>query len=310
MASATVFYPHAIDFDDGDLITQLTNVTPAYNFQDVVEFSSGDTAPLWSGSLSSAPNVGFTTRQCKSILDLCDPTALPTKAKTVAYDGHAGSIDVYLRKGEAFGLRTADATAEHERARLSEGFLEWTTITATQNQLAEIACNLVAAYDGTNDPLIFTQQAVTGLTRAVNHLFTLGPVKLNGTALDGLQGWTLTNNTNLEVIFDSGVPFPRYIGINTYSPTLACRVRNGALMRTIGTRTTAISSLTFYLRKLQASALAVADATEQHICFTASAGTVKARQVDNTGLIDLFLQLQRPNATTEPYVFDTTAAIT
>jgi len=307
--ATTVFYPHAIDFADGDLITQLTNITPAYNFQDVIEFSSGDTAPLWSGSLSSAPAIPFTTRQCKSILDLCDPFALPTRGKVVAYDARGGgNVDVWLRKGEAFGLRTADATAEHERARLTMAFLEWSTITATQNQLAEIACRLVAAYDGTNDPMVLTQQALSG-TRAVHHLFTLGPVTLNGTALDGLQSWTMSNNTVLEVIFDSGVPFPRYIGINNHSPTLMARVRAGTLMRTIGTRGTAITSLTWYLRKLQASALAEPDASQVHIQFVATAGTVKARQVDNTGMVDLFFQLQRPVAVTNPYLFDTTAAI-
>lgn len=307
--AATVFYPHAIDLPNGDLLTQLTNVTPAYNFQDVVEFSSGDTAPLWSGTLGAAPSCAFSTRQCKSILDLCDPLTLPSQGKVVAYDGHAGSIDVWLRKGEAFGLRTADATVEHERARLTEGFLEWTTITASQNQVAEISCRLVAAYDGTNDPMVITQQALTGITRAVNHLFTLGPVTLNGSALAGLQGWTLSNNSNLEVIFDSGVPFPRYIGVNNYSPTLMCRVRDGTLMRTIGTRTTAITSLVFYLRKLQASAICVADASAEHISFSCTAGTVKARQVDNTGLVDVFMQLQRPTAAVEPYIFDTTSTI-
>jgi len=313
MTDTLMFFPHAIDFADGDLITQLTNVTPSYGFQDIVEFSAGDTSPMWSGSLSSAPAVAFSTRQIKSILDLADPAAVHGNGKVVAYDAQDASdtIEVYLRKGEAYGLRESDATVEHEKVQLTQGFMSWSTISAQQNQLAEIACQLVATYDANNDPLIFTQSALTGITKAVNHLFTLGPIKLNGTALmGGLQGFTLSNNAAIIPVFDSGISFPRYIGIASFSPTIVARVRDATLMRSIGTRGAAVTSLTCYLRKLSASAIAVADATQEHISFSATAGTVKARQVDNQGLVDLFIQLHKPDAITHPYTFDTTAAIT
>jgi len=304
----TFFFPHAIDFADGDLLTQLTNVSPAYNFQDLAEFSSGDTSPMWSGSLSSAPNVAFSTRQVKSILDLCDPLAAHGNGKVIAYDAATGGkITVWLRKGEAYGLRESNASVVHEQVVIQKGFLQWSDISAQQNQVAELSCQLVASYDGVNDPLVFSQSALAG-SQAVNHLFTLGPIHLNGAALAGLQGYTLSNNAGLNVVFDSGVPFPQYIGIVSFSPTLVARVRYADYMRTIGTRGTAITALNVYLRRLAASALAVADGTAQHIKFASTAGTVKARQVDNTGLVDLFFQLLKPNTTTQPYVWtvDTT----
>ncbi len=316
--AATVFYPHALDFSDGDLITQLTDVAPIYNFQDAVAFSSGDVAPMWSGSLSAAPAITFGSRQIKSILDLCDAAAGHGNGKSyVAYDGSGGSTDIWYRKGEAFGLRIADATAEHERMRMTRAFLRWDSISAQQNQVAEIRSMCGAGYDGSNDPLIDTQQVLSG-DEAVNHLFTLGPIDINGTKLDGLQGYTWQNNLVPEIVFDSGVPFPTYLAVATYSPTIVARVRNASLMRTFGgtlpdasqPRGLAITSFAAYLRKLKASDLCEADASEVHVKFSATAGTVKARQVDSAGLVDIFIQLQRPNAASYAFTYDTTAAIT
>lgn len=306
--ASTVFYPHAIDFSDGDLITQLRNITPAYNFQDITEMSSGDLWPSYSGSLSAAPRCAFSTRQVKSILDLADASAAHGNGKIVGYNGSGGNTDVWLRKADAYGLRVDDATDGHERARLTKAFLKWDTITAQQNQAAEISCELVAGYDGVNDPLVFTQEPLSG-NPAVNHLFTLGPITLNGTNLDGLQGFTWTNNTALDVVFDSGVPFPTYIGVQMFSPTITARVRNGELMRTIGSRGVAVASLIVYLRKLQVSAIAESNASSVHIAFVGAGGTAKARQVDNQGLVDVHIQLHSVTTNVSPFSFDTTSAI-
>lgn len=309
--TATVFYPHALDFADAaSVITQMTSVSPMYNFQDVVEFSSGDVAPMWSGSITSAPACNFSARQVKSILDLTDPTAAHGHGKYyIAHDGTGSTCDLWLRKGESYGLRTADLTAEHERLRMTRGFLRWDSITANQGSPAEISCMLAAGYDGTNDPLVPTQQSLLK-DEAVQHLFTLGPVTLNTADVGGLQGWTMNNGIAPETIFDKGIPFPTYLGIAAYNPTLVARVRNGALMRTIGTRGTAITSLVWYLRKLKASDLCEADATAVHIKFSATAGTVKARQVDNRGMVDLFFQIQKASASAYAYTYNTTMAIT
>jgi len=309
--TATVFYPHAIDFADAvSVITQLTSVSPMYNFQDLVEASSGDVAPMWSGSLSSAPAVNFGARQVKTILDLTDPIAAHLKGKYyIAHDGTGSTCDLWLRKGESYGLRTADATAEHERLRMTRGFLRWDSITANQGSVAEISCMLAAGWDGTNDPLVQTQSALAKSV-TVDHLFTLGPLVINGADVGGLQGWTMNNGISPEVIFDKGIPFPTYLGIAAYNPTIMARVRDSSLMRTFGTRGTAITSLSWYLRKLKKSDLCEADATEVHIKFSATAGTVKARQSDNRGMVDLFIQVQKASAAAYAYTYDTTAAIT
>jgi hypothetical protein len=309
--TAVVFYPQAINFAQADVpITQLTNVSAMYAFSDVVEFSSGDVAPFWSGSLQSAPACPFGSRQVKSLLDLCDPGAAHAKGKSyVAHDGTASTCDLFYRKGVNYGLRIADATASHELLRMTRGFYRWDSITANQGAVAEINGVLAAGWDGTNDPLVDTQAALTE-NEAVNHLFTLGPLTINGTDVDGVQSVTWSNNNQPELVFDQGIPFPTYLGIARYNPQIVARVRNGTLLRTFSSRGTALTSLSFYLRKLKASDLCEANVDAVHIKFTASAGTVKARQIDSRGLVALHIQIQKATADGYAFTYDTTSAIT
>jgi len=317
MTAAVVYYPHAIDLPGSAAsITQLTDLSPAYNFADFIEYAAGQPAPQWSGSITSAPTIPFQTRQIKAVLDACLTTAAN---EGVAFNGGGANTDVYFKKGSAYGLRTADATDAHIRCRIAGAasvggmMLYWSQITAAQGQAAEIMAHILPVWDGTNDPCVFTTEPLA-VTPAVEQVLTLGPISLNGTALEGVQSITISSGVVPEVVMDAGQPFPTYVGVARYQPIIQIQGRNGDWMEDFGSRSTAFSAApTLYLRALLQNGITDADASTTHIKATqtgAYAGTIKARRLDNRGSVELTVIPVKPAAATAVLTWTTGVAIT
>lgn len=303
-----VFYAHGLVTPNAN-ITQLRAPAASYAIQQLVQMSSGDYAPSYAGGITSAPALPFSTSDIRTALTLFDSDEAHTKGRNVSYDGSAGNTDLLYRMGEAYGVREDLATATHEQLRYTKAFLVWDTITATQGGVAEMACRLFATHDGTNKPLTQTQAAIT-LNPAIASLFTLGPISINGTAYDGLQRMTWSNNLALELIADSGNPFVSYAAVRAYSPTIRAVVRNAALHRTITNTGLAITAYAQYLRQLEDADITYDDNESKHIKFTATNGTVYATRLDAAGLVELSVVLTRPNSTTDPFAMAYDQAIT
>src|SRR4051812_18715044 len=73
MTTDIVYYPHAIHArrtDDQSDVMQLTNlmdVEPANNFQDITEFAAGQVGPQFTGSHLASPDNRFTTHQLQTL---------------------------------------------------------------------------------------------------------------------------------------------------------------------------------------------------------------------------------------------------
>lgn len=306
MTTASVYYPHAI-IAGGTTITQMTDVTPANNFQDLAEFSAGQTAPQYSGSQFATPDITFNSPQIASVLAAID-------TEGVAVDLSGGNVDLHYKKGNPHGTREADASLVHLRGRLTtNALLYWTGLRASQGQLAEISCRLLPVWDGTNNPIIWTGSLALAGTSQAAEQFTLGRIDLNGTNISAVQDLDWNNNVEPEEVGDSGEPFISYGGINRFSPQFTFRTRDTTVISTYGAVGTALTGFEVYLRKKAASGINVADATAQHIkLFKASAaGTIKARQVSGlNGMAEVFVQLLKPSAAADPFDISTTSAIT
>ena len=303
MAVAAVWYPHALDLDGSNVITELQDVTPANNFQDIVEYSAGEAAPQNGGSYGAVPDINFTTPQCKTILDLINVEA-------VAKDLSAGSVDMYFRKGDPNATREATAATVHDRWRLTtNAVLALQTIEASQNSLATVRARLLPVWNGSNNPIIATGSVALSGTSAASEFYTLGRVDINGTDISAVADVSIDYQVEFEEVADSGEPFISYGGIRRFAPRVSIRSRDVTLFRTYGAAGTALSSLEVYLRKMDASGHVVANATTQHIKFTATAGTIRAREVSGVpeAVVSVDIDLLKPNATTDPLLISSTA---
>lgn len=308
MGTSKVFYPHGIYFVGGATITQISELTPAHEFSDLIEFAAGQVGPSFTGSNQAAPSVRVRSMQLKGVLDLFSGGDYGISA-----DYSSGNVDIEWKAGLNLAEREADADAEHIRGRMQENCMAvWDTITCRQGQPAEITFRLLPIHVPANgDPLIFTNSVALTITSALAHIFTLGPVKLNGTFLTGVEEWTLDNQLQDRIVHSDGDPFPTYAGIDRYMPKLTIQCNNLAYLNTYGTRGTALSALSLFARKKLASGINVADATAEHIKFAATTGTIKARQatVDGIKKAEVTVDLRMSAVDTPAYTIDTASAI-
>lgn len=283
MTTTNVFYPHAISADvyQGTNLFQFTDifdVQPSYNFQDLVEFAASQVGPQFSGTHQASPDNRFGIRQVATLMSVTIPGDYYIARRL---DNHI--VDLHYKAGQNLAARYADAATVHFRMRNDRSsMLVLESLSVDQGGLLEARCRLVHIYDGTigTDPLVPVSGVALTATSTVGNLHTLGPIRLNGTLLKGVTSLRLDNNIVYDEEASHGDSFLTYCGIKNYRPVLTLRTRQTDYLATFGTRGTALSSLSCYFRNKLQSGINEADASPYHILLSNSGyGTIKARGV-------------------------------
>tara|TARA_R100000808_G_scaffold19496_1_gene42293 strand:+ start:10166 stop:11095 length:930 start_codon:yes stop_codon:yes gene_type:complete len=309
MTTASLWYPHAIDLNGTNVLTQLQDVTPANNVQELIEYSASEAAPLFSGSFGAVPDFTFTTSQLKTVLDLID-------VENVAHDLSGGSADLWYRKSDPHSTREAIGVSDtlHDRWRLTtNALLTIQSMSASQGGLATMVARLLPVWDGSTDPIVFTGSLGNLPASAVSEFFTLGRIDINGTDIGAVTDVSVDYQVEYEEVADSGEAYITYGGIQRFSPRISITSRDVTLMRTYGTAGTALTSFELYWRHLAANGNVVANGTATHIKMTATAGTIRAREVSGLpeAAVQIDIDLIKPDNATDPLIIsDTTSTIT
>lgn len=261
----SVFFLHGLALASGLTLTQLTDLSEGLNSEMVRGYSAGHPHPMFTGLSAQAPAFPFTTRQLAGFLGACSMNGLP----------QAGNCDLLFRKGKLNDAREALSGTVHQRVRATGGFLHWDQVGASGNPPAEASGRFIPTYDGTNAILVPTGSvAADSITPQAAEQFKLGPVKINGTFLAGLQSWSLSTNPTVVPEFAAGNVWPGWCGLDETDPILTLTTRRKESLVDYGVLGTAISSLVFYLRRIQIGAGPYGDGSSQHLKFTAGGGMV------------------------------------
>lgn len=309
MGVTAIHRPHAIAFPGPTYITQFSDVRPNNNYQEFVERSASEAAPQHTGAIGAAPSIDFSSKQIKDILDLCTDQDV-----AVGYAPAGGTVSLYYRKGKNRGLREAVADTVHNRFDMaSNAMLYWTSLRAEQRGIAEIQAVLRAvSTDGATAPLVHVGSSALAGDVSVAHLFTLGPIALNGATISDVMSHEISNGFTFDGEDESGNPFQQYYGIDEHNPVVTIETNDITVFDTFGESGTALTSLSQYFRKLKKGTLGpVADGTAEHIKITGSSGSVFV--TEGTGLKGRFtvrVLLEKPDAATQPFVVNTASAIT
>jgi len=113
----------------------------------------------------------------------------------------------------------------HIKVVAAAGIIVPTRIAAAQGGEATIGYRVVPkSADGSASPLAFTgSQSLASGQDKVDEVYTMGPVVINGTALDGVENWSLDFGINLSIIIADGHIYPTFIGVMTRAPSLTVR---------------------------------------------------------------------------------------
>jgi len=302
MTVAATHYPHALILPGTPNveIVQLDSAEPNDNLNELIAHASGDPLPSFVGFMDAAPGFGFTSTQIANLLD-----EVATLGVAVDYAG--SNVDVEYREGNNAGLRQAIATTTHLRGRCGNAMLAFESLSAQQGQPATFRGRMYfRSSDGVTKPITWTDGVAITATQKVDSVYTLGPLKLNGSFVGGGQGAEWNNRLQVEEVRGDGEPFPTYTEIDNFRTMLTYRARNTALLATYNDPT-AVTSLTLFLRKKLLNGYVVPDGTAEHIALTAAAGVVKAVSAAEKGVTELQILLNQDSGAL--FAIDTTAAI-
>lgn len=187
----------------------------------------------------------------------------------------AGSVfTAWLQAYAEGGKRTAGAT--HEKFIVNEGIIVPRTLTASHNGAGSIDYELIATYDGANEPILPTSNQALAGTPANDALHGAGPVKINGTLIPNIQ--EITIDFGIELIVgggDSGV-WPTFVAIDGQVPVITIRTTDVTQLQKLGLTGAAqgVTDSVVFLRKFAADGARVPDVTAEHISFTIDQGII------------------------------------
>lgn len=314
MTTTNVFYPHgirAVLTSDGVtelfMLSLIDDMTPSNGFEDLTSWCAAQVGPQEVGIQRALPDLRFSTPQLGTVLGL-----MVTGDYYISRDLSLYNVDCLYRAGANLGSRVADATLAHLRMRMANNaMLVVESIQADEGQLASARCRLAAVLNSQTgaDPLVATAGLANAGIASGGRLFTMGPVKLNGTFMTGGVSMSIDFNPEYDEESSHGDGFLTYVGIRRYRPVITIRTRQTDYLATFGSRGTALSSLSCYLASKLASGINEAAASSVHIKYTATTGTIKARQISG-GLVEITIEPYQSAQNTAPLAVAVNQAIT
>lgn len=275
-----VYYLHGIQHG-ATFLNQLSDATVGLNSEEMAGYGAGHPYPLFRAVRGQTPGIPFTSEAIGSVLDLivANGGGVPNIwAGDLSFGTTGNNTDVLYRQGQDLGIRYASGASQHHRFRLSHGFMFWDTISAAYQQDAQISAQLVAAYDGTNVPVVPAGLVTVGGTPAAAEFYTPGKVVINGTNIDGEQDWSLSSGATLESVGGGSDPggtlWPTYTAIKTVDPVLTLNIHGAPWANYTYLGAGISADVVWYLRRKAADGTNVADGTASHLKFVATNGIV------------------------------------
>ena len=166
-------------------------------------------------------------------------------------------------------------------------------------------------YDRSNAPIIWTPDVALSGASAVQEVYTLGPITINGDTITLVQSATYSSGVQAESIAGDGDPFPVLHEIDGAAPSLVFETRNLDVIDDFGPEGTELTAFTGYLRARAKFGINTAVASAAHVKAVAVDGVVKARSSKSKkATAEVFIQFTAPDDSTAPLVWSTGVAIT
>lgn len=290
--------------NDSTFISQITSSSLNMGVNAEKRYAAGHDHPLAIYNLSQDLSATFSTTQLKTVLDLCGMGI-----------GDLSEEDTILRvKAMAkYASRVGDAEEDHYSYTAADCVLVPQTISATQGgSLAELSAMLHFPFDGTNEPLVPAGGVALAGTPSHSQGYGLGPIFLNNSAVNGVQGVTIDFGNVVKVRASDGDLYPTFIATETKAPVITFQCYRESVLA-YGINGTALTGISAYLRA-KGPAANVANSTAAHIKFSGTAGMIYVDEVtggnNDDSISTVRVELIAPNAAGVGLAVNTAIAIT
>lgn len=240
----------------------------------IAEGPDGNAFDQFAAVLEQSPVFDIETCAVSQALGVCGLSGYTVGA----------AADLWLQRIAAGGTRMTGTNST--KWTISAGLLLPQSISCDQGGVARYSMRLWGiSTDGVTAPLVGTGAATMAAPTALDQLFTLGPVKINGTAVGGIQSMTLDFGITPHVVMADGEPYPTFVGIESIRPTIQFSTvhANQALAASLGQFVAqGATDSVVYLRRVAKNGIRVADATLQHVSFSIDDGLITLGATNST----------------------------
>ena len=172
--------------------------------------SSGTGYRTFVGVGQISPIIDFTSGDVKTLL------ASMTNQIALAI---SSNFYIWFQKMTEGGLRSSGST--HYKGTIAEGMMIPVNLRMRDGADAELSCQIImTSSDGSSSPLTLAgSQALVSSAGAASG-WTLGPVSLNGTTLEGVEEVSIDFGIRPVVLGASGLVYHTFVGVMEIDPTI------------------------------------------------------------------------------------------
>jgi hypothetical protein len=245
------------------------NVSIDPGIKSEMKFASGQTDPSFLATMAASPVITATILDCGTAITngitFDPPLAITT--------GGAGltSVDAVSVKATLAGTRASGAN--HFKSTMLNAMVEPKSIKATQGNAASMDIAIHGYYDGTNNPLAWTDSVSLSSTPALAQLYTVGKVVVNGTEVAGVTGITFDFGWEVKKEAATGQVFDSFVYVSARNPKITITTKEFASISTFGLTGTAqgSSATAVYFQAMAQDGTRIAAGTASHIKISMSA---------------------------------------
>ena len=276
------------------------------------EPTSGQLYPAVMSLVGQDPTGRFTTESIKAALDLFQASPLSMFAASIA---STSPLNFHLQKYTAGGGPASGSV--HRKLAINFGVVSPGQLTCRHQGNASMDYRVTVGYDGSNNPIIPTEDQALPSGLSDGARYTLGPVSLGGVTLDDYTAVTIDFGVTVAAEGAKSEIWPRIVAVTRIVPTITIEGIKPGWFATTGA--VALEGLAaghanskIYLRKRATGGTFVADETAEHISFTCAGMAVVQdgiRQAEGPAGVTLHVPLYY-DGTNLPLVVNTATAIT
>lgn len=287
-------------------INQTQDVDISPEIETILEYGDGVVDPQFTAAMFMAPVVRFATTAIARALSAAGISGL-------AITSQGAPLDLYMQRAQQGGTRMTGANSL--KWTVTDGIIVPRTLTVTDRQVARISYEVLAVSpDGTTAPLAFSRNQTMPSINDLDQIFTVGPVKINGTLIEGIKSQTWDFGLQVRVEGSDGECFPTLVYIEQRAPVFTFTTTAVDLVQDLGGFYGAQSATDseFYLRRKAEGGCNVASGTSQHIKASLDEGMFVARSASGEGSTPSEIEVIYNvtwDGVNDPIALDLTAAI-
>lgn len=304
------------------VISQITEQSIDPAIQKILSAGGGQIDNTYVAIGQHAPTISFSTTDLNGVLDLAGINALAIDQGASPPNG----MTLWFRARKlGAGFEPDDqATDVHIKLFVNFGMLVPISANAAINGDASISMQIIPIWDGTNDPIVITDEIpfTTDFPAVDADHYTIGKWWINDILLDFNQSMTVNFGINVDRKFAAGSVFPSWAGILSRTPTITCQTLDIAH---IGDKSTVIGGGVLgqiidplkvtraYFQKRVPGGGVVADAVAEHVSFQLENGQIEygnitGSQGDHAGMAVTLTPIKPdPDAANDVMIIDTAA---